>query len=130
VAGLGAVIGSDGGIEVPPLAQLLVEVRARGPQRKNATDPPKFVAPPTVTTAWSLTLTDPVPMDRPAGGIRPPVPVCGVVTVPEVHEPNPPRTKSLRVAVGEVEERVSDAKLAKHSPPRLMFEALRLTPPS
>ena len=41
---------------------------------------------------------------------------------------NWPRTKSFSVAVGDVEERVSEATLEKHSPARPSVE--RLTPPS
>ena len=58
------------------------------------------------------------------------VPALGVVVRVALQRANWPRTKSLSVAVVEVEERVSAVKLEKHSPPRLMAGSLRLTPPS
>ena len=41
----------------------------------------------------------------------------GVVVIDALHRANWPRTKSFSVAVVEVDERVSAAKLEKHSPP-------------
>ena len=42
----------------------------------------------------------------------------GVVDISALHWANWPITKSLSVAVGDVEERVSETRVAKHSPPR------------
>ena len=55
-------------------------------------------------------------------------PALGVVVSVAPQTANWPRTKSFRVAVVEVDERVSEAMLEKHSPPRL--KADRLMPPS
>src|SRR4051812_17228420 len=93
---------------VPPLPQRPLLSRAAGPQRKNWSVPVQFCAPVMVRLAESWT-------DVP--GVRLP-PGVGVVTRPLSHLPNPPRTKSFKVAVVEVDERVSDATLEKHSPPR------------
>jgi hypothetical protein len=53
--------------------------------------------------------------------------VCAVA-VDDWQLPKLPRTKSFNVAVVDVEERVSEATLEKHSPARPSVE--RLTPPS
>src|SRR4051812_4625522 len=58
----------------------------------------------------------------------PPAPDCGVVTMPEPHEPDVPPAKSNRVAVSEVEERVSPMNELKHLSPSL--RSVRLMPPS
>src|SRR5207248_6118315 len=62
-------------------------------------------------------------------GVTKPV-LDGVVVIVALHWAKLPRTKSFSVAVADVDERVSDRKLAKHS---LAIEADRLdrlTPPS
>src|SRR5437867_4814781 len=51
-------------------------------------------------------------------------------TTDDVQEPNPPRMKSFSVAVTDVEARVSETSVAKHSPPRLISGELRLRPAS
>src|SRR3954466_1959098 len=119
----------------PPLTQLVaVTLRSVGPHRVNATLPVHVVTPPTVTTAWSRTVTEPVPIET-SGTLllllslmAPPAPVWGVVVMPDEQSPKLPRTKSLRTAVVDCDERVSEATEAKHSPPRL--SELRFTPPS
>src|SRR5512132_1745137 len=122
------MIGTGDPIWTPPVKQLLVEFRARGPQRKNVTSPPKSVDPVTVTSAWSLTVTDPVPIESPPAGIVPPAPVCGVVTVLERHCPSWPREKSCRFAPSSCEARVLARNVLKHLPPRPL--SVRLIPPS
>src|SRR5512132_1933565 len=92
-----------------------------GPRRWNCTVPDQVVTPVTVTVAESLTETEPVPIE-----VDPVMLECVSSVAPQV--PKVPRTKSFSVAVVEVDERVSDATLAKHRSPRP--SAVRLTPPS
>src|SRR5262245_56258709 len=92
-----------------------------GPRRWNCTVPLHVEIPVTVTVALSLTETDPVPID-----VDPVMLECEVVELP--HVPKVPRTKSFSVAVVDVDDRVSDATLAKHRLARPRF--VRLTPPS
>jgi hypothetical protein len=61
------------------------------------------------------------------GDTSPAAPTLGVVEMVAPQTANWPRTKSFSVAVVDVDERVSDAMLEKHSPPRLNAE--RLMPP-
>jgi hypothetical protein len=83
----------------------------------------------TVRSAESLTWIEPaVVIEIPVAGMLAPVLSFGVVTRVVSQWPKSPRTKSLRVAVVDVDERVSEATEAKHSPPRL--SRLRVRPPS
>src|SRR4051812_27039393 len=110
-----------------PVAQVSLIVATL--QRKNLRLPDQLEMPSTVRFAESLTDTLPAePIDRPAAGMLAPAPSFGVVTRVVSHLPKLPRTKSFSVAVVEVDERVSDATLAKHSPARPRVD--RLTPPS
>src|SRR5262245_23533671 len=92
-----------------------------GPRRWNCTVPPQVGMPVTVTVAESLAETDPVPIEVD------PVRLDWVVTLlPQ--GANAPRMKSFSVAVVDVDERVSDATVAKQ---RLASPSTeRLTPPS
>src|SRR5262249_32742592 len=92
-----------------------------GPRRWNCTVPPQTGVPVTATVAESVTGTDPVPID-----VDPVMLECVVVLLP--HDANWPSTKSLSVAVVDVDERVSDATEAKQRLARPSTE--RLTPPS
>ncbi len=96
---------------------------AMGPHSRKATEPFQLEMPFTTMVALSVTDTDPDPIET-----DPPFPALGVVTIVVSQDPKPPRTKSLRVAVVAVDERVSDATDAKHrsASPR----ADRLIPPS
>ena len=84
--------------------------------------PAQVETPLTVTVAESLTETDPVPIE-----VEPPVTLCCVVKL-LVQLPSWPRVKSFRVAVVDVDARVSAATDEKHRSPRP--SAVRLTPPS
>src|SRR5439155_10844215 len=108
-------------IEVPPLTQLSVSL---GPHRKKDSVPFQVEMPLTVRLAESLTETEPVPIERPPAGIVPPLPSLAVVTRPDSHLPKELTTKSLSVAVVEVEERVSATMLEKHSPARPRVDRL------
>src|SRR5262249_29112817 len=92
-----------------------------GPRRWNCTVPVQVAVPVTVTVAESLTGNDPVPI-----GVEPVTLDCVVTLLPQGAKA--PRMKSFRVAVVDVDERVSEATDAKHrlASPR----AERLTPPS
>ena len=95
-----------------------------GPQRKKDTDPLQVEMPLTVSVAESLTETEPVPIDRPPPGIGFPFPSLAMVAMPDSHLPKELTTKSLSVAVVEVEERVSATMLEKHSPARPRVDRL------
>ena len=60
-------------METPPVSQLLVVgLVGSGPHRLNATTPLHGVMPVTLTTAWSRTVTDPLPIETsmtPLGGV-------------------------------------------------------------
>src|SRR5438094_3945571 len=84
---------------VPPVAQLLVEVRSRGPHKENVTDELKLAMPFTVIRAESLTWIDPplavVGIVNPAAGMSdtvslPALYCFGVVTVVDSHLPMVP----------------------------------------
>src|SRR5438874_828956 len=111
---------------VPPVTQLSV---ALGPHRKKDRVPLQVAAPPTVRLPESLTETEPVPIDRPPPGIEPPLLSLAVVVSPEVQLPKFPSTKLLRVALVEVDDRLSASELAKHSVAR-PGNSERLMPPS
>ena len=91
-----------------------------GPQTKNETDPVGAGGsdpPETSTVALSVRLL-------PIGTVA--VETCVVSLAPQTAKL--PRTKSFSVAVVDVDERVSDATVEKHSFPRPSSD--RLTPPS
>src|SRR6266508_2936837 len=99
-------------LRVAPICVPLGEVHVAGAstlQRKNFSVPLQFAAPLIAKSAESFTDTEPVPIDKPPAGMSSPPPVFGVEVV-------------------EVDERVSEATLAKHSLPRPSKE--RLMPPS
>src|SRR6266571_7748605 len=100
---------------VPTLAVPSHVPVAIGPHRKNARVPLQVVAPLIDSVAVSLTETEPVPMESPPPGIGLPFPSFAVVAMDDVQLPKVVSTKSFRVAVVEVEERVSAATDAKHS---------------
>ncbi|WP_235506505.1 hypothetical protein, partial [Terrabacter sp. Root181] len=97
---------------VPPVVQSAVESAALGPQRKKDTLPVGVGGedvPCPWTTARSVTA---VPGRTAVPTVVPPL---GVVVSEALQRANWPRTKSLRVAVVDVEDRVSAVKLEKHS---------------
>jgi hypothetical protein len=102
---------------VPPVAQS--PPAATPEHRKNVTVPVGSCAG-LLPTIVAVSVTD-VP------GATVPV-LDAVVVIVAVQLPNWPRTKSFRVAVVDVDDRVSDATLEKHSSPSPRAD--RLTPPS
>src|SRR6266545_413805 len=108
-------------IEVPVWAPSHTSVLASGnEQRKNVTSPlGVFEGLLPVTVAVSCTASPGVTEV-----------FDGVVDIVALHWANDPRTKSFSVAVPEKEERVSETRVAKHSPARLISGELRLTPAS
>jgi hypothetical protein len=74
---------------VPPVWQFDV-ASAIGPQRCQVRVPVK-VPPDTLSTAESVAVTEPPPIERPPAGIVPPLPFFGVVTIDAVHAPSWPR---------------------------------------
>src|SRR2546428_3067669 len=116
VTGLGGLIDFADPISVPPVRQVTWETRSAGRQRWKVTEPSKVVAPTTVTTALSCTLTEPVPIETdPPKGMTLPLPSSGVVTVPDWQLPKFPRTKLFSTAEVEVDERLSARGLEKTS---------------
>jgi len=98
---------------------------AVGPQRKNVRVPVQVDAPVMVrVVASSFTETEPVPIDRPPAGMLAPAASLGVVVSPDVQLPKRARMKSFRVAVVEVDERVSAPTVEKHSPERPISDRL------
>src|SRR5437763_2464570 len=118
------------GTGVPPVAHVCtMAVGSIGPQMWNDSVPSQVWIPLTVRCAESVASTvPPTPSTSPSVGMASPFPSFGVVTTVEPHCPSWPRTKSLRVAVGDVDERVSDMTLEKHSFPSP--REVRFTPPS
>ncbi len=106
---------------VPPVRHVACAVRSSGPQRKNFSVPVQVDAPVMFSVAESVNpVTMPAPIDT--------VLTLGVVLRPLVHFPKLLMTKSFNCAVVDVDERVSEATVAKHSPERPSAE--RLMPPS
>src|SRR5437762_7540884 len=106
--------------DVPSLEQSGLPL-ALGPQRKKSTVPcasAGAVAPVTLIVARSWTCWPGVTMRVLSSP-------CTAVDKAGAQVPNFPVTKSFRVAVVEVEERVSDTIVEKHSPVRLRSDRLR-----
>src|SRR5689334_25441259 len=93
-----------------PVASQLVRAVVLGPHRRNVTLPVGAGGLTPVT--WILAESDTVAV--PLTPLRTVLPL-GVVTREAPHSPKPPRMKSLRTAVVEVDERDSEPMLEKHS---------------
>jgi hypothetical protein len=119
------VTGVDPTSTPPVVHAAVVDAASSGPHRKKCTLPVNVDTPWTVTVA--LSVTEIWALFGSVGIANGPASV-GAVVSDDVHWPNPPRTKSFSVAVGDVDDRVSAANEAKHVSPRP--RAPRLTPPS
>jgi len=132
VAGLGLLtLFTDIGppTAVPPDEHVPVAI---GPQSENCRLPDQFVVPLMTKSAESLTDTEPavvigVPV---AGTLVVPSASFGVVVTCVSQSPKVPRTKSFNTADVEVEDRVSEATVAKHSLAMPPGSNERLIPPS
>jgi hypothetical protein len=110
----------------PPVAHVaVVDVASSGPHRWNWMVPLNSATP--VTVRFALSVTEIWALFGSVGIGNGPA-FVGVVVSVVSHLPNPPSTKSFRVAVGEVDARDSAATAAKHVFPRP--SSVRLTPPS
>src|SRR5262245_56431666 len=114
----------------PPFSHSVFEDASNGPQRWNDTVALNDALPVTVISArsWTSILASAGSFGISNGSLIglgfsfSSSPLTGVVLVFDVHSPKFSRTKSFRVAVVDVEERVSEATLAKHSLPRPINE--------